>query len=143
MKYSLFFAVAIVLSCNSGREKEDKTSANATLPDGFSVFYQNFHSDSTFQMQHIIFPLQGIPDHADSLSIANDNYHWLPEDWSIQRTIDFEMSEFIRQFEVVNEQMVVERIIHKNGEYGMIRRFAKVAGEWHLIYYAGLNRLAS
>jgi hypothetical protein len=42
----------------------------------------------------------------------------------------------------VNEMMVVEYIIQKSGDMGMERRFAKVAGEWHLIYYAGLNRIS-
>ena len=39
--------------------------------------------------------------------------------------------------------MVVEYIVHKNGKFGMERRFAKFGDEWNLIYYAGLNRFSS
>ncbi len=131
-----------LLSCNNSK-KDVASSENAPpLPPDFMTFYQSFHVDSSFQMQHIVFPLQGYPDYADSLTLAEGSYRWLPENWTMQRSIDFEMSEFKRHFETVNEQMVVERIVHQNGTFGMVRRFAKVAGEWHLIYYAGMNKLA-
>jgi len=31
------------------------------LPDDFKKFYEKFHTDSSYQMKHIIFPLEGIP----------------------------------------------------------------------------------
>lgn len=111
------------------------------MPEGFTEFYQRFHADSLFQIEHIVFPLQGLPDDADSLTIVTDNFRWQMEDWRMQRPFDFEMSDFRREILPVNENMVVEKIVHTSGEMGMVRRFAKVAGEWHLIYYAGMNRL--
>jgi hypothetical protein len=38
---------------------------------------------------------------------------------------------------------MVERIVHQSGEYGMMRRFARLGGQWYLIYYAGLNSIES
>ncbi|MEK7253858.1 MAG: DUF4348 domain-containing protein [Bacteroidota bacterium] len=118
-----------------------EVTAAQSMPEGFTEFYQRFHADSLFQIEHIVFPLQGLPDDADSLTIVTDNFRWQMEDWRMQRPFDFEMSDFRREILPVNENMVVEKIVHTSGEMGMVRRFAKVAGEWHLIYYAGMNRL--
>ena len=148
MKYSLPFALLLLLACKNNSpqsplsSEEQASAQEQPMPEGFAEFYQEFHSDSLFQVEHIVFPLEGLPDDADSLTIAEGRFRWQPEDWKMQRSVDYEMSDFIRQINPVNENMVVERIVHKSGEVGMVRRFAKVAGEWHLIYYAGMNRLA-
>jgi hypothetical protein len=147
MKSSLLLFIVLFWSCkNSSPETAAKQETPATtdvasLPPGFSEFYQRFHGDSLYQMEHIIFPLEGLPPDADSLSIAGGSFRWQQEDWVMHRQVDFQMSDFNRELIPVNELMVLERIVHKNGQFGMVRRFALVAGEWHLIYYAGLNRL--
>lgn len=147
MRYFIL-ALVFLLSACGGREEESAATDQhqrvnpGELPEGFADFYQRFHSDSIYQMQHIVFPLEGLPDNADSLTLASQNFHWQAEDWRMQRQFDFEMSEFKRDIIPLNENMVLERIIHKSGELGMVRRFALVGNEWHLIYYAGLNRLA-
>lgn len=140
---NIFLLIPLLLfSCQNKTEPSAREPASNGLPKGFTAFYQAFHSDSLYQMQHIVFPLQGLPDNADSLTLATDNFHWQEDDWIFQRSMDFEMSEFKREFEPVNDMMVIERIVHENGNPGIVRRFAKVAGEWHLIYYAGLNQFS-
>ncbi|MFQ5445864.1 MAG: hypothetical protein ACE5FF_02925 [Saprospiraceae bacterium] len=142
MKYFAFFALVLFLACKNKPQEPAAAAAAPALPEGFTEFYRRFHADSVYQMAHIVFPLQGLPGNADSLTIAQDNYHWQPENWKMMRPFDFQMSDFRRELHPVNENMVVERIVHKSGEFGMVRRFAKVAGEWNLIYYTGMNRLA-
>jgi len=144
MKYFVFLALVLFIACKNKQQPSPPPAPGAAseLPEGFAEFYQQFHNDSVFQMAHIVFPLQGLPGDADSLTIARDDYHWPAESWKMMHSFDFQMSDFRRELYTVNENMVVERIIHKSGELGMVRRFAKVAGEWHLIYYTGLNRLA-
>ncbi len=147
MKYITLLFLLFLFSCKNDSHSHshasaEETSASAVLPEGFADFYQKFHSDSLYQVEHIVFPLEGLPDHADSLAIVNEDFRWQAEDWQMQRQFDFEMSEFRRHIVPVNDMMVLERIVHQSGEFGMVRRFALLGGEWHLIYYAGMNRLA-
>lgn len=147
MKYITLALVLFLVACGNNQQEQETTDTPETtplqkLPAGFADFYQQFHSDSVFQVSHIVFPLEGLPDNADSLTIATNDYRWQPENWRMQRQFDFEMSEFKREILPLNENMVLERIVHQNGEFGMVRRFAIVGGEWHLIYYAGMNKLA-
>ena len=143
MKYLLPLALLLFFACrNQPSENTGTTSAETELPEGFSAFYQQFHLDSAFQMDHIIFPLEGIPDNADLETIESGTYRWQKENWSLMRPVDYQMSEYRRDFIPLTKDMVMERVTHKSGEFGMIRRFAVISGEWHLIYYAGVNRLA-
>lgn len=93
-------------------------------------------------MEHIVFPLQGIPDNADEATINAGDHKWEKETWSLMKPVDYQMSEYERQFIPLTDEMVMERVLHKNGQYGMVRRFAVIGDEWNLIYYAGLNRIA-
>ncbi|GIV31628.1 MAG: hypothetical protein KatS3mg029_0979 [Saprospiraceae bacterium] len=144
MKY-LFLALFGLLLFGCGTKTENADIEQATemeLPEDFKAFYQRFHSDSLYQMEHIVFPLEGLPDKADGATIAADTFRWTPENWRFQRAVDFEVSDFTRHIIPINDVMVREYIVHKTGEFGMERRFAKMGNEWYLIYYAGLNRFA-
>lgn len=147
MQHILIVFIAGTLFFSCGQEQREApantTTDLAKLPDDFKQFYQKFHSDSIYQMEHIVFPLEGLPDKADASIIASGNFKWQKEDWRMQRAVDFDLSDFTRKIVPVNEVMVVEYIVHKNGQFGMERRFAKLGDEWNLIYYAGLNRFAS
>jgi hypothetical protein len=146
IKKTIILLLLFLSACTNNQQKPAADAAGSSqpvqLPEGFADFYQKFHSDSLYQAGHIVFPLEGLPDNADSLTIAGNDYRWLPENWKMQRQFDFEMSEYKREIVPLNENMVLERIVHQSGAFGMVRRFAKVGGEWHLIYYAGMNRLA-
>lgn len=120
--------------------KEPAVADDIDLRD-FYAFYKQFHNDSLFQIEHIVFPLEGLPNKADSLTIARGNFRWQKEDWIMHRPVDYEMSDFRRQLIPLSEELVTERIVHESGQYGMIRRFSKIAGDWYLIYYAGVNQL--
>ena len=114
------------------------------LPEGFAEFYQRFHSDSLFQISHIVFPLEGLPDNADSTALANSDFRWTLDSWHMQHQVDFTMSEFKREIVPLTKSLVVERIYDPQKGLGMLRKFALVSGgEWNLIYYAGVNRLAN
>ena len=146
MKYYLLPVLFFGLfACNNRSAENAETvapSSGDVLPEGFAEFYQRFHQDSAWQMAHITFPLEGLPDNAGEEVIRSGNFRWQKKDWKIMQPVDYQMSEFRRDFIPLTDKMVVERIIHKSGQFGMVRRFAVIAGEWHLIYYAGMNRLA-
>ena len=133
------FATTLFLACRPGGAPQEALPP-VDLSD-FYAFYQIFHIDTNFQREHIIFPLQGLPANADSLTIAGNDFTWTADTWKWHRPVDFETSEFTRELTPLGEDIVVEMIVHRNGQTGMLRRFAKMDDEWYLIYFADLNRV--
>lgn len=117
------------------------TESVVTKTDDFPGFYQRFHNDSLFQIEHTIFPLEGIPPR-DSLGQVPENFHWQKEDWVIHKPFNDQDGSFVQEFTRFSDDMMVEQIKDSSGSFGMQRRFAKVGGEWHLIYYAAMNQFA-
>ena len=105
----------------------------------FSQFYDKFMQDSVFQLQHISFPLDGIPDNAVAYGDSLKNFRWTAENWRIHRPIDFEKTKFEQKFQTLGDELIIENLVESTAGYGMVRRWAKIGGEWSLIYYAGLN----
>lgn len=109
----------------------------AELPD-FETFYQQFHADSLYQMAHIQFPLQGVSSRPEEHSAG---FRWEKEDWRMHRAFSAS-SGFRSEFIPLGDDLMIENIVHKNGQYGMERRFSRLGGdEWYLIYYAALHPL--
>ncbi len=113
-------------------------------PAAFMDFYQKFHSDSLYQMTHITWPLKGQTDQkVDSLRTRKMLLEWMPETWHMQHTVDFSTSpDFIREFELMGDAFVIERIHYRAAEYGQERHFMQNdQGEWELIYYADMQEM--
>lgn len=127
----LVLAILILAGC----EKEDKVMKE------FQVFYDTFHRDTVFQLEHIIFPLEGMPAGADSLIASGGKFFWQQDQWVCHKPFNFDNSEFSHQFIQYSDDLIAERIEHNTGSYGMLRRFAKYDNDWYLIYYAASNRL--
>jgi hypothetical protein len=107
----------------------------------FVAFYERFHEDSLFQMRHIIFPLQGLPPEVDSATLAEQHFRWERDNWVMHRPLPVEGGEFTREFVPYTDDLIVERIVHHSGALGMLRRWARIDGQWTLIYFADMNRL--
>lgn len=133
------FLVLFATAC-SNPQQEAVRSGEAGLPDDFLAFYERFHRDSAFQMERIVWPLEGIPDNAGS-RLSDTDFRWQPSTWKMMRPIEASGDRFDREFLPVSEDIIIEKITHRSGDYGLIRRFAVVGEEWHLIYYAGVNPL--
>ena len=133
-KFNLLFCIVAILIFALGcRPKKTDYSE-------FNQFYEKFLQDSLFQIQHINFPMEGIPDNAvayrgDSLQ----NFRWTAENWRMHRPIDFEKTKFVQNFQTLGDELIIENIIDPTSGYGMLRRWAKIGGEWSLIYYVRLN----
>lgn len=105
----------------------------------FDQFYEKFMQDSVFQMQHINFPLDGLPDDAANYGDSIQNFRWTKENWRIHHPIDFEKTKFEQNFQTLGDELIIENITEPTVGYGMLRRWAKIDGKWTLIYYVGLN----
>ncbi len=130
----IFWCFITIYACKNASEA---THTSEAFHD-FMVFYDQFHSDSLFQLEHITFPLQGLP--SDLSSTKASNFRWEQESWEMHQPIDLS-GEFERQFQAMDDEFIIEYIVHKTESYGMERRFAKLSDEWFLIYYAALNRI--
>ncbi len=105
----------------------------------FQGFYERFHSDSLYQMEHILFPLEGLPSVMDTTLANVPDFRWTESNWRMHRAFDFEGSEYEQTLATFGEDVVVEKIMHQTGAFGMLRRFARMDGEWYLIYFADMN----
>jgi hypothetical protein len=117
----------VAFSCkNKGNPAEEVS----TIPDDFYPFYDRFHSDSLFQMDHIIFPLTGEPAEE---ALKGHEWTWGREDWVMHHTFD-DKGTFKRDWYAINS-VIIEKISDSSGRFTMERRWAKIGDEWSLIYY--------
>ena len=145
------FALSIILlvftlneSCKS-KDNATKIDPAAevvidTLPDDFVKFYDKFHTDSAFQMAHIIFPLAGLPSSTgDGDTMSTTRYFWQRADWKIHRHFTDPGHNFDHWYEVVNDRVIEHWMQMKGTNLYMWRRFARLEDGWYLIYYQGMR----
>lgn len=135
-----WFWMLVLLSISCGRNKQEATVAEAsTLPADFEVFYEKFHKDTAYQKAHIVFPLEGQPAKKDEGAVADPNFKWQKNTWLMHKPYDDMGGTFSRSFLSFND-IVTEEIADGTGQFTMTRRFAKLDGEWHLIYYKEMGK---
>ena len=111
-----------------------------TLPDDFVAFFDRFHTDSAYQMAHIMFPLEGLPTSTgDGDTLSTTRYYWQKADWKIHRRFTDPGHDFEQWYEVLNDRVIEHWILMKGTNLHMKRRFAKLEDGWYLIYYQGLR----
>ena len=111
-------------------------TSEKSLPADFYGFYDQFHTDSLFQMSHIVFPLSGVTQEGDTL-LTLVATQWLENDWTLHKPFDNHGGTFERNF-TNNKGIITETIIGNGGMFSLEKRYSKLAGEWHLIWYQGL-----
>jgi len=137
LKNNLLLIITLPLfwiACKSDRrdvaENSEDLTSEQNFPEGFESFFTRFHSDSLYQLEHIVFPLEGKNDAVD----PERAYYWTPDNWKLHGEYDESLTDFSRSFRVVKD-IVIEIIQDKYAFSRMERRFAKIDGEWMLIYY--------
>ncbi len=139
----LFLIIASLCNCKSkDAATENNTTAeatNPTTPPDFEVFYEKFGKDTAFQMSHIIFPLEGRPAMKDGMDNIDPNFKWQKKDWIKHRAFDDMDGTFSRGF-MNFAGIITEEVADNSGNFTMIRRFAKISDQWHLIYYKEMGR---
>lgn len=139
----------VLHACQQSSEQQASSQSPAVMPhssdipDDFLEFYRRFHEDNAYQLEHIIFPLKGLPQSADSATIAADNYFWQKEDWVLHRSYDYETGDFSRKFIRYTDELITEQIRHRQAGMGLVRRYARLGDDWFLIYYAALNNIST
>ena len=116
---------------DTGTTTTDLLPAGVTSPD-FEQFYALFHSDSTFQVEHIAWPLDGNLRPGPTGELIDE--HWHPESWIMHKPLELG-DQYVREIEAGSSDLVVERVKTASGSYIIERRFAKFGDQWMLIYY--------
>lgn len=135
MKTYLFLLPFLLCFACSNSVTEDATQVETTteIPADFQDFYQQFHTDSVFQMAHIQFPLQSPTGEGTTIRIDADQ-------WTIQRGIQ-PASGYTSHFTALTDDLIIEEIINPKDKTGLVRRFLRDGDSWKLIYYQGISNL--
>lgn len=127
--YRILILSIFICSCKNSPSPE-RTSELVEIPEDFVNFYERFHTDSLFQIEHVVFPL----------SQKNDSTKWTRESWQMHMPFNSQNGNFKRSLDNF-QGIITETIMEKNGSFLITRRFSKMGGEYQLIYYSLENRL--
>jgi hypothetical protein len=139
----------VLLSCGGNQNAPEKAfepnlevtpdDSTTELPDDFVKFYDQFHADEAFQLEHITWPLRGLPDKADTSVVNQNDFYYLKEGWKMHHKLRDPEGIFDHYFAIVDPKLIIEKIEMNTTNLSMERRFAKMDGEWMMIYYIGMN----
>jgi len=103
----------------------------SSTPEGFDAFYDLFHTDSTYQMEHILFPLKA----------KQDLSTWNKDEWVIHKNPLTDTLNISRQIRTLSG-LVLEVVYHNQGFFLLERRFMPIGDqEWQMIYYTQRTNL--
>lgn len=120
--------ILIITGCNT------QSSLLFNKTEDFSVFNEQFHNDSTFQMSRIDFPVEG------KKKTRNKKIKWTRDNWIIHKTPvgEFKNSDYETEL-TVKKDMVIEKIWIEHSEFYTERRFKRIKGKWYLVYFEDIN----
>jgi hypothetical protein len=137
LRITIIFSL-IFLAFSACKNKEATHSASSNVPvyqtEEFMAFYDKFSTDSIYQLDHTVFPLEGVKAQTDSLDTPDPAFRWQRESWTLHKPYDDMDGTFSREMLDLSG-LVIERISDQSGKYTMERRFGKLSAGWHLIYY--------
>ena len=102
----------------------------ATANEDFTAFYQQFLSDSSFQMDRVRFPLPGQKFTAD---VEDSTYRWTREDWRVLSEPQLDTTHFSRDLSV-SDTLATDVIEGKNSGFYFEMVYRPLDHQWHLVY---------
>jgi len=132
--YFIIVALAFV-SCKNGGQSGEAIHAHGEdvvlsneVPADFVQFYMKFFADTTYQLNHIVFPLK----------MKNDNTYWQKDEWEYHKAFSDDTGQFKQEFVHV-KGLVLETISDDKGLFKVMRRYIKRDDGYDLIYYTKQN----
>ncbi len=132
----IFFFYKKISTQTQTNTVEEETEVVNSLPSDFHDFYNRFHTDSTYQMNRISFPLAGLAQEGDSILVMVEK-NWNTNDWKIHKPFDDHNGTFERTFTNING-IITENIVGNGGMFSIQKRYSKLANQWYLIFYQDL-----
>jgi len=130
IRTSVILIGLLTITCCKENAKQDSNNTKpeevltVNIPSDFVTFYNKFHSDSIFQMDHIVFPL----------AQKDDGTKWQKENWKIHKAFNDQNGAYTRSFDNFNG-LIFETIVEKTGAFKIVKRYSKTNDEYNLIYY--------
>jgi len=103
------------------------------VPSEFLEFYERFHHDEVYQMEHIVFPLAGMRQ--DTTTMEMVAVKWQRENWLMHKEFNSHDGTYKRSFTNL-QGIIIEKIEDIGGRFSMERRFSKLDDQWNLIFYS-------
>lgn len=142
-EFKFFIVIACLMlgliACKNKQYVESDEDVALYDTKEFLSFYERFSTDSLFQMQHIIFPLEGIRSLQDSLDVVGPDFKWEEDTWVVHGPFDDMNGQFNREF-LSMKGIVIEKISDQSGSFSMERRFGRLSSGWYLIYYREMGK---
>lgn len=131
---------AFMLSCGGKKTTTTEEVYDDTASvDDFPAFYERFHADPEFQLERIVFPLEGLPGMADSFLINHGEFFYNKKGWKTLHTIDWDTTTMYQRKLEDTGLGAINEYICTYDKFCVSRRFAKLSDGWYLIYYADMN----
>ncbi len=133
--YMLILGLGLLISCKNQAEPPDANPEQLesdSLPQSFLEFYERFHKDSLYQLDHILFPLES------KVYESKDEYYdrfWDRENWKTHQALDKNQEGFERKYTLLDDYFISEILTLKAGGFGIERRFAFMDTTWYLVLY--------
>jgi len=129
-KFSFLLLTLLIFACKSesNQSADIEPLFKEEIPQDFLGFYDRFHSDIDYQLDHIIFPLQQ----------QSDSTLWQKDQWTMHKPFATQGGEFTRSYTHL-KGIVVEIIQDQKGLFTIERRFNKTGNTYNLIYYKVTN----
>lgn len=140
-KFLFYLLICLTLACtprNKTNHSIEEESGLVTSKE-FVQFYEKFHSDSLFQINHIVFPLEGHNYNEDN---EKEKIYWNAKNWKLHKNFDDMGGTFVRSFSEFGG-IISEKIVDDKNISSMERRFSQIQNEWHLIYYDPIHLTGS
>ena len=125
----LCLMLGLVFACHSQRK-----SLAIEKTENFDEFYVKFHSDSLFQVQRMVFPLEGGRYDYDT------EEKWTRENWRMKKVTVYQVDPSEFSVELNKEDtMVFERIYIPNSGFDFQCRYKLIDGKWYMVYCLDQN----
>ncbi len=134
---SLYFSLVFIAACNKKTDNHKEVSTElaqdkeCSVQEDFDEFFLKFHSDSMFQMNRIIFPLEGFRSEGEEIDSA---FYWNKEDWVLHENTHIDTTIFTEE-KVVSETEIIHKVYIKDSGFYIERVFNLINCKWYLVYY--------
>lgn len=135
LKRTLFFLILVLFFTNCNKSKTAiNIQQEKILAEDFDSFYNQFHSDSLFQMARIKFPLEG--ENIDGFKKTK----WTKENWNLLKTkiYDVDTTKFKTNYKKTNTGFI-EKCYTEDSGFSSEYRFKMTGNKWYLVYAIDKN----
>lgn len=101
-----------------------------TAKEDFSEFYQQFLTDSSFQMQRVQFPLPGQKITAE---VQDSSYQWTEDEWIMLKEFELDPTQFERNLQVT-DTLATDEIYTPGAGFYFKMVFEPIKRKWYLVY---------